>query len=39
MPEASGAALGFDRLMMLACGAEAIEDVQMDTAFRSDAAR
>ena len=28
MPEASGAALGFDRLVMLACGAERIDDVQ-----------
>jgi len=33
MPEASGAALGFDRLMMLACGAEAIEDVQWTPVF------
>ena len=28
MPEASGAALGFDRLVMLASGAERIDDVQ-----------
>jgi elongation factor P--(R)-beta-lysine ligase len=28
MPESSGAALGFDRLVMLACGADRIEDVQ-----------
>ncbi len=27
MPEASGIALGFDRLVMLACGAGRIEDV------------
>jgi lysyl-tRNA synthetase class 2 len=27
MPEASGIALGFDRLVMLAVGAEKIEDV------------
>ena len=27
MPEASGAALGFDRLVMLATGARTIEDV------------
>jgi elongation factor P--(R)-beta-lysine ligase len=27
MPEASGAALGFDRLAMLATGAESVEDV------------
>ncbi len=27
MPEASGVALGFDRLVMLACGADRIEDV------------
>jgi lysyl-tRNA synthetase class 2 len=33
MPEASGAALGFDRLVMLACGAERIEDVQWTPAF------
>ncbi len=34
MPEASGAALGFDRLMMLACGADDIEDVQWTPVFR-----
>ncbi len=28
MPQASGAALGLDRLVMLACGAERLEDVQ-----------
>jgi lysyl-tRNA synthetase class 2 len=28
MPETSGVALGFDRLVMLACGAERVEDVQ-----------
>jgi lysyl-tRNA synthetase class 2 len=33
MPEASGAALGFDRLMMLACGADHIEDVQWTPVF------
>jgi lysyl-tRNA synthetase class 2 len=33
MPEASGAALGFDRLVMLACGAERIEDVQWTPIF------
>ncbi len=33
MPEASGAALGFDRLIMLACGAERIEDVQWTPVF------
>ena len=33
MPEASGAALGFDRLAMLACGAERIEDVQWTPVF------
>jgi lysyl-tRNA synthetase class 2 len=33
MPEASGAALGFDRLVMLACGAERIEDVQWTPVF------
>ena len=34
MPEASGAALGFDRLAMLACGADTIEDVQWTPVFR-----
>ena len=33
MPDASGAALGFDRLAMLACGAERIEDVQWTPVF------
>ncbi len=33
MPEASGAALGFDRLAMLACGAKRIEDVQWTPVF------
>ena len=33
MPEASGAALGFDRLVMLACGAERVDDVQWTPAF------
>ncbi|MBV8664248.1 MAG: EF-P lysine aminoacylase GenX, partial [Hyphomicrobiales bacterium] len=33
MPEASGAALGFDRLAMLACGAERVEDVQWTPVF------
>jgi elongation factor P--(R)-beta-lysine ligase len=33
MPAASGAALGFDRLAMLACRAERIEDVQWTPVF------
>jgi lysyl-tRNA synthetase class 2 len=33
MPASSGAALGFDRLVMLACGAERIEDVQWNPVF------
>jgi len=33
MPEASGAALGFDRLVMLACGAERVEEVQWTPVF------
>jgi lysyl-tRNA synthetase class 2 len=33
MPDASGAALGFDRLMMLATGAERIESVQWTPVF------
>jgi lysyl-tRNA synthetase class 2 len=33
MPAASGAALGFDRLVMLACGAERIDDVQWTPVF------
>jgi lysyl-tRNA synthetase class 2 len=39
MPEASGAALGFDRLAMLACGAERIEDVQWTPVFDPAEAR
>jgi len=34
MKETAGAALGFDRIMMLACGADAIEDVQWTPVFR-----
>jgi lysyl-tRNA synthetase class 2 len=33
MPAASGAALGFDRLVLLACGAERIDDVQWNPVF------
>jgi elongation factor P--(R)-beta-lysine ligase len=33
MPEASGAALGFDRLIMLAAGAERVESVQWTPVF------
>ena len=33
MPDASGAALGFDRLMMLATGAESVESVQWTPVF------
>ena len=33
MPEASGAAMGFDRLVMLACGADRIDDVQWTPVF------
>jgi lysyl-tRNA synthetase class 2 len=33
MPDASGAALGFDRLMMLATGAEQVESVQWTPVF------
>ena len=36
MPEASGAALGFDRLVMLACGAERVEEVQWTPVFDPD---
>jgi elongation factor P--(R)-beta-lysine ligase len=36
-PPASGAALGFDRLAMLACGADKIEDVQWTPVFAPDA--
>jgi len=32
--ETSGAALGFDRVVMLACGADTIEDVQWTPVFR-----
>ena len=39
MPAASGAALGFDRLVMLACGAERIDDVQWTPVFDPAAAR
>jgi lysyl-tRNA synthetase class 2 len=39
MPAASGAALGFDRLVMLACGAERIDDVQWTPVFDPGAAR
>jgi lysyl-tRNA synthetase class 2 len=35
MPDASGAALGFDRLMMLATGAERVESVQWTPIFDS----
>lgn len=38
MPPASGAALGFDRLVMLACGADQIEDVQWNPVFDPEAA-
>ena len=34
MKETSGAALGFDRVAMLACGADNIEDVQWTPVFR-----
>ena len=33
MPNASGAALGFDRLVMLAAGAERVESVQWTPVF------
>ena len=33
MPDASGAALGFDRLVMLATGAERVESVQWTPVF------
>ena len=33
MPDASGAALGFDRLMMLATGADSVESVQWAPVF------
>ena len=39
MPAASGAALGFDRLVMLACGAERIDDVQWTPVFDPGAGR
>ena len=38
MPAASGAALGFDRLVMLACGAQRIEEVQWTPVVRSSGA-
>jgi lysyl-tRNA synthetase class 2 len=39
MPEASGAALGFDRLAMLAAGAESVEDVLWTPPFNPFEAR
>ncbi len=39
MPEASGAALGFDRLAMFACGAERVDDVQWTPVFDPAGAR
>jgi lysyl-tRNA synthetase class 2 len=36
MPAASGGALGLDRLVMLACGAERIEDVQWSPVFEPE---
>jgi elongation factor P--(R)-beta-lysine ligase len=33
MPDASGAALGFDRLIMLATGAKQVESVQWTPVF------
>jgi elongation factor P--(R)-beta-lysine ligase len=39
MPEASGAALGFDRLMMLATGADRVESVQWTPVFDPDKTR
>jgi elongation factor P--(R)-beta-lysine ligase len=39
MPAASGAALGLDRLVMLACGADRIEDVQWTPVFDPSAER
>ena len=38
MPDASGAALGFDRLMMLATGADSVESVQWTPVFDPGAA-
>jgi elongation factor P--(R)-beta-lysine ligase len=39
MPDASGAALGFDRLLMLATGAESLESVQWTPVFDPGEAR
>jgi lysyl-tRNA synthetase class 2 len=39
MPPSSGAALGLDRLVMLACGAERIDEVQWTPVFEPEAAR
>ena len=36
MPEAAGAALGFDRLVMLACGAARVDDVQWTPVFAAE---
>ena len=37
MPDASGAALGFDRLVMLATGADSVEAVQWTPVFEPGA--
>jgi lysyl-tRNA synthetase class 2 len=39
MPDASGAALGFDRLVMLTTGAESVESVQWTPVFHPDEKR
>jgi elongation factor P--(R)-beta-lysine ligase len=39
MPETSGAALGLDRLVMLATGANRIDDVQWTPVARFEAGR